>query len=109
KTYERASHLVLAIWDELGKTLLEQKPAPVAEPDVQTRVAQRLRWDRELAELTIVILGTPEQVILSGQVKTETQKLRALRLTTDTLGVSSVKEGLEIAPPQETTVVLPEE
>lgn len=100
RTYDRAANVVQQTWEELGRTLLDQKPVPT-EPDLLTKVQQRLKWERELHALPIVASVHGEEVILTGVVKTKEQKERAIKIAETTQGVTQVQDQLEIALEQE--------
>ena len=96
KTYDRAASLVLNTWDELGKTLLD--PAPVTKPefDVASKVRYRLQWDRELDGQDITVAVMEDKLQLTGKVATKEQKDRAGQLAEQTLGVTGVKNEIEV-------------
>ena len=95
KTYDRAAVIVQQTWDELGRTLLDQQPAP-KEPDLLTKVQSRLKWERDLEGLPIVASVVGDVVTLSGTVKTKEQKAQAVKLVEATVGVGKVTDELTL-------------
>lgn len=95
KTYERAVGIAQQTWEELGRTLLDQKPAPT-EPDLLTKVQSRLKWERDLEGLPIVATAAEDIVTLAGTVKTKEQKELAAKLVESTVGVGKVNDELVV-------------
>lgn len=96
RTYDRAAVIVQQTWEELGRTLLDQQPAPT-EPDLLTKVQSRLKWERDLEGLPIVATVTADGVTLTGIVKTKEQKAQAVKLVEGTVGVGKVNDELTVA------------
>jgi osmotically-inducible protein OsmY len=68
------------------------RPAPLRD-----KVADRLRWDSQLADAKIeVTAGDAGEVDLTGTVKSDDQRRRAVELTETTVGVQSVNVRLEV-------------
>jgi osmotically-inducible protein OsmY len=69
----------------------------VSETSLDSRVALRLRWDKDMAgsEITVSLDG-PGVVELSGSVGDLTQRRRAIELAQTTTGVESVLDRLTI-------------
>ncbi len=65
-----------------------------AELGVEGRVAARLRWDKELADVTIEVLACGAGVELRGNVNNLDQRRRAVMLADTTAGVEGVKDSL---------------
>lgn len=95
RTYDRAANIVQQTWDELGRTLLDQQPAPT-EPHLLTKVQSRLKWERDLEGLPIVATVTADAVTLTGVVKTKEQKAQAVKLVEATVGVGKVNDELMV-------------
>jgi osmotically-inducible protein OsmY len=69
------------------------------EVTLQTRVASRLRWDKELEGLEIQVQMHDGAVELSGAVANLTQRQRAVQLARSTTGVGEVIDLLETPTP----------
>ncbi len=95
KTFDRAAHLTQKVWDELGQTLLDQKPAaPEKSTDIAQRVWQRIQWDRDLANTSIKVALQDDKLLLSGNIKSEALKQHAQDVAERTLGVNKVQNDL---------------
>lgn len=66
------------------------EPAAAATPDLAQRVRGRLQWDRKLAGQAIAVQIQGDEVRLSGAVKDEALRQRAVDLAESTLGVAKV-------------------
>jgi osmotically-inducible protein OsmY len=66
------------------------EPAAVDTPDLAQRVRGRLQWDRKLAGQTITVQVQGDEVRLSGAIKDESLRQRAVELAESTLGVAKV-------------------
>jgi osmotically-inducible protein OsmY len=66
---------------------------------VGSRVAARIRWDKDLAELTIQVHATGSTVELKGTVRELAQRRRAVELAESTTGVEKVNDRLQISEP----------
>lgn len=95
KTYDRAASLVWQTWDELGRTLLDQKPA-ATEHDLLSKVQLRLKWEKELEGQSLAVSIQGDEVILQGQVKKKELKDKAVKLAEATVGVVKVKDELTV-------------
>ena len=95
RTYDRAANIVQQTWDELGRTLLDQQPAPT-EPDLLSKIQLRIKWERDLEGLPIVATVAGDVVTLTGIVKTKEQKAQAVKLVEATVGVGKVNDELVI-------------
>jgi len=93
RTYDRAAVIVQQTWDELGRTLLDQQPAP-AEPDLLSKIQLRIKWERDLEGLPITATVVGDVVTLTGTVKTKEQKAQAVKLVEATVGVGKVNDEL---------------
>lgn len=102
RTYDRAANIVQQTWEELGRTLLDQQPAP-KEPDLLTKVQSRLKWERDLEGLPIVASVANDVVTLTGTVKTKEQKAQAVKLVEATVGVGKVNDELTVGEKEATT------
>src|SRR5262249_23104170 len=60
----------------------------------ESRVAARLRWDKELAETTIEVVASGKGVELRGKVRNLEQHRRAVMLADTTQGVDGVMDSL---------------
>src|SRR4051794_37872479 len=67
------------------------------ERDVLNRVGKRIDWDKQLAGSTLRLEAQPGGVVvLQGSVLSEAAKLRAVDLTENTTGVTSVVDQLAV-------------
>jgi hypothetical protein len=62
---------------------------------LETRLAVRLRYDKNLAHATIGIAASGAEVELRGKVRDAEQRRRALDLAESTAGVEKVEDALE--------------
>lgn len=60
------------------------------------KVQQRLQWDQQLQGASIKVQIDSEEVVLTGNIKDEAQRRRAVQLAETTDGVRRVKDTLEI-------------
>jgi osmotically-inducible protein OsmY len=65
---------------------------------VRERVQARLQWDKQLTETAIEVQVRGGEVELTGAVKSDDQRRRALDLAETTQGVERVNDQLQIAP-----------
>lgn len=69
---------------------------------VRGRVYSRLHWDKALASQPIGIEANDNGVVvLTGRVKDENARKKAVQLTEDTIGVNQVVDRLEVVKPEE--------
>jgi len=61
---------------------------------LRQRVQHRLQWDKTLAETSIEVAVTDNEVELKGALKRDEQRRRALDLTETTIGVERVIDHL---------------
>jgi osmotically-inducible protein OsmY len=66
----------------------------VGDLGVEMRVAARLRWDKELADLALEVLPCGSGVELRGKVRNLEQRRRAVMIADTTAGVDGVKDSL---------------
>jgi osmotically-inducible protein OsmY len=66
----------------------------IGDSGVESRVAARLRWDKELAGAAIDVLSSGSGVELRGRVATFEQRRRAVMLAESTTGVEGVQDSL---------------
>jgi osmotically-inducible protein OsmY len=66
----------------------------VGDFGADVRVATRLRWDKDLADLSIDVLASGTGVELRGKVFNLDQRRRAVMLAETTTGVVGVKDSL---------------
>jgi osmotically-inducible protein OsmY len=72
-----------------------QGPAEDAVPGgAEARVAARLRWDKQLADVPIEVVPLGNGVELRGKVRNLEQRRRAVMLADSTAGVEGVKDSL---------------
>ena len=64
------------------------------DTSIESRVAARLRWDKQFAETPVEVQATGATVELRGTVRDLEQHRRAVMLAESTLGVESVKDSL---------------
>lgn len=65
-----------------------------ADATVESRVALRLKWDRQLAETALEVTPLERGVELRGKVRNLEQRRRAVMLAESTAGVEGVKDSL---------------
>jgi hyperosmotically inducible periplasmic protein len=90
--------------DQTGKSIRSTVETEVArgqitaqERDVLNRVGKRIEWDKQLAGSTLRLEVQPGGVvILQGSVLTASARLRAVDLTENTTGVTSVVDQLAV-------------
>jgi osmotically-inducible protein OsmY len=106
KALKRAERLTGEAGEQLGINVpkvekqVEQK-LDVVKPDtdgqdVSQRVQTRLKWDDLLEGLTIRVRAEKGVITLSGKVRNEMQRRRALVLTESTKGVDRVVDAMEL-------------
>jgi osmotically-inducible protein OsmY len=61
---------------------------------VDSRVAARLRWDKQLADTPLEVQATGNTIELRGTVRDLEQHRRAVMLAESTVGVEGVKDSL---------------
>lgn len=66
---------------------------------LDARVANRIRWDKSLAEFKILVSAKNGEVELKGTVRDLSQRRRAVELAESTMGVDKVTDLLEIQAP----------
>jgi hypothetical protein len=69
------------------------------EAPLDARVAARLRWDKDLADVHIQVSATGSTVELRGTVRDLAQRRRAVELAQSTLGVEKVSDELQVPEP----------
>jgi hypothetical protein len=74
---------------------------------LQTRVAERLRWDKKLVDLPIHINARGGEVELTGVVPDSSLKQRAVELAEATAGVESVLDHIQVVDLNPTPVPAP--
>jgi osmotically-inducible protein OsmY len=93
ETIERG---VSRVGEELRRGWAEVRTA-VDKLGVQGRVYGRLHWDKALTDATIDIQVLDDhRVVLKGSVPNARAKTKAVRLTEDTVGVTSVVDELAV-------------
>ncbi len=71
------------------------------ESALDGRVRTRLRWDKQLADLTLVVHSNKTNDIrLRGTIRDEAQHQRILEVTRSTLGVNQIVDELKIGESQ---------
>jgi osmotically-inducible protein OsmY len=91
---------VEALAGEAGSRLgvrLEETQAKVDHFTVPARVRARLRWDQALAGADVQVQADGAAVTLTGTVRTDEQRRRAVELAQSTAGVTAVTERLAVA------------
>jgi hypothetical protein len=72
---------------------------------IEARVYSRLRWDKDLANLTLNVTSPSAGVIaLSGSVSDGNAKTKAIRLAEDTVGVNKVVDQMTPLAPAATKI-----
>lgn len=94
KAWDRARGATSQMGDELGIDL--EFPGKPDEMGLLRRVQQRLKWDQQLSGASIKVQIVQEEVVLSGNVRDESQRHRAVQLAESTDGVRKVKDVLQI-------------
>ncbi len=64
---------------------------------LQEKVSARFRWEKVLADLTLEVVVTGNEIELKGIVKTAEQRSRAVELAESTTGVERVLVNLTLA------------
>ena len=78
-------------------TGLEAMRGALGQTTIDSRVATRLEWDRDLANLDLRVLIPESGVVrLEGKVADEKQRRRAVSLAASTLGVRQVVDALKV-------------
>jgi hypothetical protein len=81
-------------------TGLEAMRGALGHATIDSRVAIRLEWDKDLANLDLRVLTTePGVVRLEGKIADEKQRRRAVSLAASTLGVRQVVDALKVQEP----------
>jgi osmotically-inducible protein OsmY len=96
KAFDRATALTQTAGERIGLSLRSTK-AGLDQIEVSTRVAYRLKWDQVLEGNSIQVQAEKGVVTLTGAVKHDVQRQRAVELAQATVGVEMVRESLEIA------------
>jgi hypothetical protein len=65
-----------------------------ADFNLESRVAARLRWDKQLLDTPLEVHATGDVVELQGKVRDLEQRRRAVMLAESTTGVVTVKDSL---------------
>lgn len=76
---------------------LARMSAKLDDAPIDRRVAVRLRWDKLLADCTIVVTGSGKQVELTGAVSSTEKRSRAVEIAESTAGVGAVIDKIEVA------------
>ncbi len=96
KALERASTVTEAAGQQVAQRIGLSRPGD--EPiELSARVARRLSWDQVLEGAAIQVRADHQGVALTGTVRNEVQRQRAMDLAQSTVGVGEVREALEIA------------
>lgn len=75
---------------------------------VQSRIYSRLHWDKALNGSDLILEVDRDGIAtLRGAVPTAPAKLRAVQLTSETVGVNRVVDGLTVLPPTDGTAPAP--
>jgi osmotically-inducible protein OsmY len=90
KVGSRALHKAETMATEAGEKL--GLPNSLAQ-----RVQQRLQWDKQLEGAKIEVKGEQGRVVLTGSLKTEDQRQRAVALAETTVGVKEVLDQMTLA------------
>jgi len=99
---DRGLERVRHTWGEIRQS--------IDELGVQGRVYGRLRWDKALTETQIdITVEDQEVVVLSGLVKDEETRQKAIKLAEDTVGVAKVIDRLHIDEPRQEPATAPNE
>ena len=106
KALKRAERLTGEASEQMGINLPKvekqvEKKLDVVKPgtdglDLSQRVQTRLKWDDLLEGLNIRVRATKGVVTLSGTVRNEMQRRRALVLAESTKGVDKVVDSMEL-------------
>jgi osmotically-inducible protein OsmY len=96
KALDKARALTGMAGEQLGISL---PPAKVSSEalEISARVQARIKWDQILDGAAIQIHAEAEGIRLTGTVKNEAQRKRAVELAESTAGVTSVQDALEPA------------
>ena len=73
--------------------------ANLTEWSLESRVLARIKWDKSLADAAIDVRVSDNHVHLTGVIRSESQRRRAIELAKTTAGVEKVTEELTIAEP----------
>lgn len=91
KAFDKANELTNDAGDKIGLSIRNAK----SNLEVPGRVQTRLKWDQGLQGAAIKVGADKEGVTLSGTVKDEFQRRRAIELAETTIGVTKVTDKLE--------------
>ncbi len=100
KALEKASNLAAQAKTKVPLALPDTPPA-AAEPSTVEKVAKRLRWDRDLAQVAIDVKAEKDGLLLTGVVPSEEAKRRAIGIAESTTGVAKVVDQLSVKPKAE--------
>jgi hypothetical protein len=95
KAWDKAQAMTQQAGAELGVDLYKSA-GKWEESELLRRVRQRLQWDQNLRGSDIKVQIEQEEIILTGKVRDENQRQRAVQLAESTDGVQRVKETLQI-------------
>jgi hypothetical protein len=79
--------------------LRQDMPALRMEESVASRVGERLKHDKGLADATIEVRMVDGAIELHGQAHSNEQRRRAIDLAEATVGVEHVRDLIEVRPP----------
>jgi osmotically-inducible protein OsmY len=95
KAWNKAEKSAKHVSVELGLDL-EGATTKLEDLTLPRRVQQRLQWDGLLKGAEIKVQIDQDQIVLTGSVRDETQRQRAVQLAESTDGVRTVKDILQI-------------
>lgn len=89
---QRISRKVVARSEPITSAARWQGASP--EAGLEARVAARLRWDKQLADLTFEVKAAGPIVEIKGKVRNLEERRRAVMLAESTTGVENVRDAL---------------
>ena len=75
-----------------------QQKCPALPGSLESRIKNRLRWDKSLADSTVEVVVADKNVELKGNLATPEQVRRAVDLAESTVGVENVVNSLRVEP-----------
>lgn len=98
KALSKARGLTDEVSEKMRRDLSPGRRNAAAQRELVHRVEGRLRYDKALEGAEIRVEPGNDGLVLSGRVRSETQRRRALELAETTAGVAKVIDNLSVVP-----------